>query len=195
MSGEKDILKMIKEDILRILVEKNGKATPENLREEVSSDESLEQPLKELERDGFIKTKKDMIGVTKTGREKGKNILEKRLLLETYFKKTKEKENISQIVHIIDLIEHYISMEVANNIRMLFSMKDKGVPLIKLKNGVITDIDLGIDLFERIVSMGIFPGERVNVASVLPNAVIIEIKNKKFALDKEIAEKIKGIAV
>ena len=195
MSGEKDILKMIKEDILRILVEKNGKVTSENLREEISSDESLEQPLKELERDGFIKTKKEMINVTNTGREKGKSILEKRLLLESYFKKTKEREDISQITHIIDLIEHYISMEVANNIRMLFSMKDEGVPLIKLKDGVITDIDLNIDLFERIVSMGIFPGERVNIVSVLPNAVIIEIKNKKFALDRGIAEKIKGIAV
>ena len=71
--------------------------------------------------------------------------------------------------------------------------KGRGLPLTeyKRKRGLLTDIDLDPQLFERIISMGIFPGEKIEIVGELPNGVIINIKNKKIFLAKEIAETIK----
>ncbi|MCK4234512.1 ferrous iron transport protein A, partial [candidate division WOR-3 bacterium] len=76
----------------------------------------------------------------------------------------------------------------------LSAFKGKGYPLTKAKihkARLITNIMISNNrLFERIVSMGIFPGEEITITNEVPNAVIIRIKNNKFALDKEIAEKV-----
>ena len=75
-------------------------------------------------------------------------------------------------------------------------MKESGVPLTKFKlngNGLVTDIMLKDDkLLERIISMGICPGGRIKLINKVSNVLILETKNKKIALDKEIA---KGIMV
>ena len=39
--------------------------------------------------------------------------------------------------------------------------------------------------------MGIYPGEKIRIIRKIPNAVIIEVDNKKFALDRDIACHIK----
>ncbi|GAI16558.1 unnamed protein product [marine sediment metagenome] len=41
--------------------------------------------------------------------------------------------------------------------------------------------------------MGICPGEKIKITNKLPNSIIVEIENKKFALDKSIAKKIKVV--
>jgi Fe2+ transport system protein FeoA len=70
------------------------------------------------------------------------------------------------------------------------SIVSKAIKELK-EEGLITDINLNIELFERIVSMGICPGEKIRIIGQIPNGIIIEVRNKKFALDKEIARKMK----
>ena len=73
----------------------------------------------------------------------------------------------------------------------------EGVPLTKLelnKEGMITDITFSdYRLFERIVSMGIFLGEKIKITNEISHGVVVKIRNKKFALDKIIAEEIKVV--
>jgi Fe2+ transport system protein FeoA len=116
--------------------------------------------------------------------------LRKHLILEKYFKKVRSKKEAHEIAHIL---EHYISEEVIRNIKKISTLKKKGISLIefKQKNGLITDIILGIGLFERIISMGIFPGEKIKIINEIPNGIVIEVKNKKFVLGKNIAKEIK----
>jgi len=38
--------------------------------------------------------------------------------------------------------------------------------------------------------MGIYPGEKIRITNKIPDGVIIEIKNKKFVLGKDIAKEI-----
>jgi len=46
-------------------------------------------------------------------------------------------------------------------------------------------------LFERIVSMGMFPGEEIVLTNrLLGGSVVVRVKNKKFALGKDIAKEI-----
>ena len=131
--------------------------------------------------------------LTSRGETQAKDILEKYLSLEKYFvdiKSNKEAHNIS------NLFEHYISEEVLDNLKKLSTFKGEGLPLTELKKeeGLITNITLDAQLFERIISMGIFPGEKIKVIARLPNGVVLRIGNKKIFLAWEIAKNIKALA-
>lgn len=83
--------------------------------------------------------------------------------------------------------------------KKIFTLKKEGVTLIEFglkKEGLITDI-LSSDykLFERLISMGIMPGEAIEVTHRIPNEVIVEINNKKIVLDQSIAKEIRVLDV
>ena len=73
------------------------------------------------------------------------------------------------------------------------TFKGEGLSLAEFKKeeGLIADITLDAQLFERIISMGIFPGEKIKVIARLPNGVVLKIGNKKIFLAWEIAKNIK----
>jgi len=116
--------------------------------------------------------------------------LKKHLALEEYFKKIRGRKKAHQIAHIL---EHYISGEVIKNIREISTLKEDGISLTKFKreNGLIADIVLSIGLFERVISMGIFPGEEIEIVKKIPNGVVVKVRDKKIVLDKNIAREIK----
>ena len=193
MNKEFSILRIVKEDILRILGEERRKVSLEILKEEIKVSLSfINEAIEELEREGLIKSQQIFFTLTEEGEEKARDILKKHLVFEDYFKKTRTEEEAHKIAHIL---EHYVSEEVLNNIKKLSTFKEKGIYLTKFKlrkKGLITNIVISDNgLFERVVSMGIVPGEEVMITGEVSNAIIIKIKNKKFALDKDIARKIK----
>jgi len=192
---EPDILKIVKEDVLRILCERRKKTSLEIIKDEIKVAHALmSEALEELERDGLIAIQETFVLLTGLGQESAKNILEKHFVLENYFKKTGSKIEAHTAAHIL---EHYISGEVINNMKKLSTLKIEGVPLTKFglnKEGMITDITFSdYKLFERIVSMGIFLGEKIIVTNEISHGVVVKTRNKKFALDKIIAEEIKVV--
>ena len=185
------ILRIAEEDILRILAEeKKGALDSIKTKVKVSSF-FMSKALKELEGEKLIETEGNFIKLTKIGQKKSKNILRKHLVFENYLKKSLNERAAHRKAHIL---EHYVSKEVTKNIEKLYTLEERGIPLTKFrlyKEGLITDVDIPNNgLFERIVSMGIVPGERTKIASVIPGCVVVKIKNKKFALDDNIAKKI-----
>jgi Mn-dependent DtxR family transcriptional regulator len=192
MTAESSILRIVKEDILRTLGEKKGKGSLNIIKRDVKVYFSfISKAIEYLEKEGFIRSEKGFYKLTEKGGRKAKDILRKHFVFENYFKRTRTKKEAHEIAHIL---EHYVSEEVINNIKKLSAFKGKGCPLTKAKihkAGLITNIMISNNrLFERIVSMGIFPGEEITITNEVPNAVIIKIKNNKFALDKEIAGKV-----
>jgi len=190
---EPDVLRIVKEDILRILCERRKKISLEIIEDEINvAHPFISEALEELERDDLIAIQKNLILLTGLGQESAKNILKKHFVLENYFKKTGSKIEAHTAAHIL---EHYVSGEVINNIKKLSTLKMEGVPLTKFelnKEGVITDITFSdYRLFERIVSMGVFLGEKIIITNEIPHGIVVKVKNKKFALDKNIAPKPK----
>jgi len=193
MIKESDVSKIVKEDILRILGERKKKVSLKTLREKIKVSHSfMFKAIESLEEEGLVFVEEEFIGLTKNGWDEAKDIVKKHLVLENYFKETRSKREAHQAAH---LLEHYVSEEVINNIKKIFTLKKEGVSLIKFrsnKEGLITDIPSSdYKLFERMVSMGILPGEVIEVINTIPAGVIIKINNKKFVLDKSIAKKIK----
>ncbi len=187
------ILKIVKEDVLRILGERNGKESSELIEDSVrASHNFVSEAIKSLEKENLIYDKKNFIRLTKSGQEKAKDIVKKHLALEDYFKRTKSEKDAHEASNIF---EHYVSEEVIKNIKKLSTFKESGAPLIELglkREGIISDIDIASsDLFERMVSMGIFPGEKIRLTNKMPGSVIIKVNNRKLAIDREIAKEIK----
>lgn len=193
MPKESDILKIVKEDILRVLGETKKGVSLRDIKAEIKVSHSfVSQAIKSLEEENLISVKKNFIILTRDGKNKARAIAKKHLILEKYFKKVRSEKEAHKIAHIL---EHYVSEEVIKNIKKLSTLKKRGVSLaeFRLKNGLISDITLDIGLFERIISMGIFPGEKIKIINEISNGIVVEVKDKKFVLDKDIAKKIKVI--
>jgi Mn-dependent DtxR family transcriptional regulator len=192
---EPDILKIVKEDILRILSEQEDKATLGEIKSEITASRSfLHEAIRSLEEDNLIGIEDTCIRLTEKGRNEAKDIVKKHRILENYLKETRSEREAHQAAH---LFEHYVSEEVINNIKKLSTINKEGVPLTNFQlhtKGIITDVSLSdYGLFERIVSMGMFLGEKVTVSNEIPHAIIVKIGNKKFALDKNIAKEIRAV--
>jgi len=190
------ILGIVKEDILEALEEKNGKAPSSLIEPEIRVSRSfISEAIKELEKEDLIRIKKSLVYLTKEGTKKAKDIIKKHLVLEDYFKKTRNKKEAYKAASIL---EHYVSTEVIDNIEKLSTLKKEGTPLTKFKQkeGLITDIlTPGSKMFERMVSMGIFPGNKIKLTNKTSNKIVIKIKGKKIALGKNIAKKIKILGI
>ncbi len=191
---EKDnILRIVREDILRILGEEEEKVSMESIKEEIRVSHSyISDAINSLEEEDLIYVEGDFITLTEDGQNRAKDIVEKHLILENYFKRTKNKKDAHKIAHIL---EHYIFEEVIKNIKKLSTLKESGVPLTECKlrkEVMIVDINIpGNDLFERIISMGVFPGEKILLTNKIPGSVIIRAGHKKLAIGKDIAKEIK----
>jgi Mn-dependent DtxR family transcriptional regulator len=193
MTREASVLRVVKEDVLRILSEEKRDISLGNFKEEIKVSLSfISKALEELEREKLIQSRRGFFVLTEEGERESRAILRKHLVFEDYFKKTRTEEEAHQIAHIL---EHYVSREVLGNIKKLSTFEGEDVCLTKLglhKKGLIANIMISVNgLFERVVSMGIVPGEEILLTNEMPNAVVVKVKNKKIVLDKNIAGKIK----
>lgn len=192
----RDIIRIVKEDILESLGRTKKRIPMKSIKLELKVDRSIvDKALKELEKEGLVKIRlrDEKIWLTKKGSKKSGEILKKHNILERYFKKTRSEK---EAIKLTNILEHHISKEVIENIKKISTLRN-GVPLISLDlsdTGIIVDTrSLSNKLFERTISMGVFPGEKVKITNKIPGGVIVKIKDKRFALDRKIAKEIKVI--
>jgi len=193
---ESDLLKIVKEDTLRILGEKKKKVSLKSLRMKMKVSPSfMAKAIESLAKEGMISVEKGFAKLTKTGQDEAKGLIEKHLVLENYFKATRNEREAHRAAH---LLEHYVSGQVIDNIKRMSTLKKEGVPLLQFglnREGLITDILFSdYKLFERMISMGILPGEVLEVTHMIPSGVVVRTSNKKIVLDKTIAKEIKVLA-
>jgi PadR family transcriptional regulator, regulatory protein PadR len=193
--SEESILQMVKDDILRICGEhKNARVSLKFIESNIKASISfISRASRELEKDGLLQLKKGSVVLTEKGKKKVEYIIKKYSILEDYFKERRDKKNPYKKV---DFLEHYISGEALNNIKKLSTFDGTSTYLEEFglnEEGLITDIEFSVGgLFERMVSMGIFPGEKIRVMHKTPDGFVVYVSNKKIAIGKDIA---KGIRV
>jgi Mn-dependent DtxR family transcriptional regulator len=197
MTKESDILKIVKEDILEVVGRENKKIPLKFMKLEVTISHSfVSKAIKELEEESWVKISseegpwKEYIQLTEEGRVRANVIIKKHSVLEKYFKERRSEE---EAIEATNILEHYISTEVLDTIKKLSTLKKKGIPLTEFRQekGLIANINLNIELFERMISMGIYIGEKIRIMNRVPSGVIVKIRNKKFVLDKSIAKEIR----
>jgi len=188
-----EVLEIVEEDILRMTGEENKQISLKFLKSKIKvSDFFFHKAVKKLGKEGLIYLKPNFLGLTKGGRERAKDIIEKHMVVENYFKKTRNEKEAHQAAHIL---EHYISKEAIRNIKKLYTFREGSSSLVEFelhRETMISDIVfLDFGLFERIIGVGIFPGQRIKVTNKIYDVVVIKVNNKKFALDKNIAAGIR----
>ncbi|HIH97816.1 MAG TPA: hypothetical protein HA346_02260 [Thermoplasmata archaeon] len=194
MTKESDTLRIVKEDILRRLgEEKTEKIALGSIKSEINaSDSFVSKAVKKLERESLIEQHNGLVSLTKKGEGSAKEVVKKHLVIENYFKEMRNGRDAHKVAHIL---EHYVSKEVIDNLKKISTLKREGAPLTEVeigKGGIITDIiSSDYRVFERMVSVGIFPGKKITLANKIPNGVVVRVKNKKFALYKSIAKRIR----
>lgn len=192
--SEESILEIVKDDIIRIAGGEKSKKVPlEVIKSKIKASSSIiSKAIKDLEKRDLIQLEDSLLRLTKQGRVNAESIIKKHAILEDYFK---EKRGSKEAHKAADIIEHYISVEVLNNIKELSTLKGEGRPLTELElnqDNLITDIDFSAGgLFERVVSMGILPGERIKAMYKIPDGFIVSVSRKKIALGEDIAKKIR----
>jgi len=88
-----DILKIVKEDVLRILHERSEKTSLEIMEDEIKvAHPIITRALEELERDDLITIQEHFILLTELGQKSAKNIVKKHFVLENYFEKTRSSK-------------------------------------------------------------------------------------------------------
>jgi PadR family transcriptional regulator, regulatory protein PadR len=193
---EKSILQIVKDDILHICGEyKSRKISLKFIESKIKASASfISRAIKQLEDDGLIKLQKGFVVLTENGRGKVKYIIRKYSILEDYFKERRDNKNLYKEV---DFLEHYISGEALNNIKKLSTFDGTSTPLEEFglnRKGLITDIEFSVGgLFERMVSMGIFPGEKIRIMHKTPDGFVVYVSNKKIAIGKDIAKGVKVV--
>jgi len=190
------ILETVKDDILRIVGENNNKKVSLKFIESdiKASSSFIARASRELEKENLIKLEKDYVVLTEKGKGKVEYILKKHSIIEDYLKGARDHKDSHKEA---DFLEHYISEEALNNIKKLSTFKVGSLTLERLglnREGLITDIDFSVGgLFERMVSMGIFPGKRIKIIYNTPDGFVVYVSRKKIALGKDIAKGIKVV--
>jgi len=115
MKDDTELMKIVKEDILRIPGEtEKGECTIEEIKKEVNvSSDYLSNTVLQLETGLFIIKSNGSLSLTEKGWTAAKEIVKKHQVIENYFKSIKKGNEAHKIVH---LLEHHIYMEVIDNI-------------------------------------------------------------------------------
>lgn len=113
--------------------------------------------------------------------------------IESFIKNQTNSCDANQMAHIL---EHSLTEDVIKNMFAVSSLKKQGIPLSQfiLPSGTIVDISWNsCNLMTNLISIGIFPGQRIQILSKLVNNYLLEVKRSKIAIDRILAKAIKLI--
>jgi Fe2+ transport system protein FeoA len=146
--------------------------------------------IEELTNKNYIIERGDQLILTPKGKEIAELIFRIHNEIEEYIKGKNLSCNAHQMAHIL---EHELTEDQVEKMIKIAEFKDKGIslPNFKLPVGTIVEVTLSnCKVWTKIVSVGIFPGQRIHILSRSNSNFLIEIKNSKFAIDQSLAKGI-----
>jgi Mn-dependent DtxR family transcriptional regulator len=193
--NDENSLREIMEDMLRIAAEKKDIIPISILKTEISADDEIfARGIEELENKGLSYLENNELVLTRKGREKAAKILARHEIIEKYFYEILEEPVSHNVAH---ALEHFVADKTIKRMKEFLAMKERGNPA--------TDFPIGRDILivavqstdkkivEKIISLGLAPGNKIRVEEKIPNAIIFNIGGRKVALANEIAESILAV--
>ncbi|NNG67060.1 FeoA domain-containing protein [Caldanaerobacter subterraneus] len=177
-------LKVLKEDVLRFLKEKEGnKSTLEEIAIESKVDkEDVIEAVKSLEKDNFVNFEKQEVYLTEDGKKEAESIYEKHNFVESLYG--------HQIAH---ALEHYAmkdmkkAFESASSPKKLKDFKEQQIGFV---------VRLSIDnpmVLSRIIGLGLAPGSYFKIVKKRDDFLVIESHGRLVVLGGEIGDNIEGV--
>lgn len=184
--------KNLEEDILKLIFESKEKKIDvlEIERFSKKSNGNLEKVLKDLKKKKLIKLVNSMCFLTPMGSEIAGEILKKHKEIEEFIKNKTNSCDAHEMAHVL---EHSLSEESIKTMYLMSSFKGKGTPLcdFSLPSGTIVDISWNsCNLMTKLISIGIFPGQRIHILNASGNNYLLNVKNSKIAIGRKLASGI-----
>lgn len=188
------------------LIEKGEKVTTTNISKLLKiSPPSVTEMLQRMEKDGYLEyTPYRDITLTKKGREIGRGILKRHRILERFLERIglqrqRIHEEACKLEHAISddvekAIDRNINYPEKSPTGMQIPREGKIKPLADLKSreeGIVMDITASKGIVQRLVDMGLTPGNEIRVTKSLPSGPIeISVRGSRLAIGHKIAMKI-----
>ncbi|MGB9781113.1 FeoA domain-containing protein [Caldanaerobacter sp.] len=177
-------LKVLKEDVLRFLKEKEGnKSTLEEIAIESKVDkEDVIEAVKSLEKDNFVNFERQEVYLTEDGKKEAESIYEKHNFVESLYG--------HQIAH---ALEHYAmkdmkkAFEVASSPKKLKDFKEQQVGFV---------VRISIDnpmILSRLIGLGFAPGSYFKIIKKREDFLVVESHGRLVVLGKEVGDGIEGV--
>ncbi len=188
MNGHR-VICIAKEDILRAIVE-FGTDAIEEIRQELSTPEVFTESLDQLVMEGLVCLNGQSVKLTPLGEDAASVIANRHRVIEEYFLQEVDDENAHQIAH---TLEHVIAEEVVHSLKKIRELEEKGHHLTEKDSGegLITRVNHDdIQLFDRMISMGICPGQWITIIKPIHGGLILLVGNTQLAVGWDIVSKI-----
>jgi Mn-dependent DtxR family transcriptional regulator/Fe2+ transport system protein FeoA len=190
-----DVFKMYKEDLLRAILEfgkENGEADTKDLLDDMGGEQRLfEQAALDLEKENLITKNGTRIVLTPEGREAAEKIYAKHRFIEEHFSAVFNESDVHILAH---ALEHCVSDSLLAKMRGELALIGEALNLSDLKTGEqATILALAVSdkkLFSRLLGIGLSPRSKVRIFEKLQDHLVIEVEDRKIALDTLIANKI-----
>ena len=200
-------LDIMVENILRVIYEETSKSiTMEKVMKlsqepnvvakkwNLDFDQLFKDTINALQIRNLIQIESGIIILTDKGIIEAKKIFSRHLMIEECLLKDFDPKEAHRAAHIL---EHDISKEVLLNMKRISQLENEGMNLPEFFNygeGIIISIKLdNPQLFERMVAMGICPGQKIIIMAKIIGGFVVKLGNTQIALDNSICQKIKVI--
>jgi ferrous iron transport protein A len=180
------------EDVLKYIFEQDQKKVPTKKLIQVfrRSNGEIEYVIRDLIKEKYVIENDNYLSLTPVGEEIAELVFRIHNEIEEYIKDRNLTCNAHQMAHIL---EHRLSEEQIDRMMELSKLKERGVSLsnFELSSGEIVDVVLkDCKVWTKLVSIGIFPGQKIHILTRTNSNYLIEIKNSKFAIDYSLADRI-----
>ena len=185
-------LRRIEEDILKYILEQNQQKINilklKQVFRKINGD--LEHIIDDLINKMYITKQNNFLFLSPSGNEIAELISRIHDEIEEFIKNKNLSCNAHQMAHIL---EHELTEEQVEIMIKATEIENRGVsmPNFKFSSGMIVKVDLeNCEIWTKIVSIGIFPGQRIHIINNNYHNYLVEVKNSKFAIDRNLAEAI-----
>jgi Mn-dependent DtxR family transcriptional regulator len=184
--------KPLEEDILKYIFEADQKKVDISRLTQVFRyvNGDIERIIQNLISEKYVILNENFLLLTPAGEEIAELIFRIHNEIEDYIKGRNLICNAHQMAHIL---EHRLTEDEIEKMIKASELKEKGIPLanFSLPSGTIVEVALkNCSIWTKLVSIGVFPGQKIHILSGTSSNYLIEIKNSKFAIDSKLAENI-----
>ena len=190
-----EISKKEEEDLLKFIFENKEKNVKILQLKKFANNFNLvlDDVLERLQKEKYIILKDSACSLTPMGEEIAGEIFKRHLEIEYFIESKTNSCDAHQMAHIL---EHSLTEDAIQGMFAVSSKKDHGKPLpqFNLPSGTIVDISWNsCNLIAKLISMGIFPGQKIHILNKSSANYLIEVKKSKLGIDRILAKGIKLI--
>ncbi|MHA1730599.1 MAG: FeoA domain-containing protein [Promethearchaeota archaeon] len=203
VSHSREKIRNIEEDILRYMGEHHLTTIYRDFlaNDLCTRDEAvLSVVLEQLLREGLVEVRGSTIELNPLGQKIARVLYRIHAKLETFYEQiphVKESQGrrrrLRQGHRFAHLVEHALSEEDIEKMTHAIALEERGRPLpnFPLPSGMIVYLNFEeIEMASKLVSLGLFPGQRIEIISNEGNNYLLRVKGAKIAVDRQIAKSL-----